>query len=45
MSGEDDADVSYVATPTGVKFHNDNSLVRAVMGPVGSGKSSMAAME
>jgi hypothetical protein len=37
--------VNYVPSKTGVLFHNDNSLVRAVMGPVGSGKSSMAAME
>lgn len=42
---DDDGDVKYIATPTGLKFHNDDSLVRAVMGPVGSGKSSMAAME
>lgn len=40
-----DEGVVYTPTPTGLKFHNDNSLVRAVMGPVGSGKSSMAAME
>lgn len=37
--------VVYIPTATALKFHNDDSLVRAVMGPVGSGKSSMAAME
>lgn len=37
--------VTYIPSKTGVAFHNDNSLVRAVMGPVGSGKSSMAAMD
>lgn len=45
-SGDDDPDVVvYNPTPTALEFHNDNSLVRGVMGPVGSGKSSMAAME
>jgi hypothetical protein len=38
-------EVIYIPTKTALQFHNDNSLVRAVMGPVGSGKSSMAAME
>lgn len=42
---EDTNEVTYIPTPTALRFHNDNSLVRAVMGPVGSGKSSMAAME
>lgn len=37
--------IVYNPTATALKFHNDDSLVRAVMGPVGSGKSSMAAME
>jgi len=37
--------VVYNPTPTALRFHNDNSLVRAVMGPVGSGKTSMCAME
>lgn len=42
----DDTDVvTYHPTPTGLRFHNDDSLVRGIMGPVGSGKSSMAAME
>lgn len=42
----DDTDlVVYNPTPTALQFHNDNSLVRGVMGPVGSGKSSMSAME
>lgn len=45
-SVDDDPDVVvYNPTPTALEFHNDNSLVRGVMGPVGSGKSSMAAME
>jgi hypothetical protein len=35
----------YIITPTGLKFHSDKSLVRAVMGPVGSGKTSMMIME
>lgn len=38
-------EVVYTPSPTALRFHNDDSLVRAVMGPVGSGKSSMAAME
>jgi hypothetical protein len=42
---EDIDEVTYVPSPTALQFHNDNSLVRAVMGPVASGKSSMAAME
>lgn len=36
---------TYVATPTFRKFHADNSLVRAVLGPVGSGKSVGMCME
>jgi hypothetical protein len=43
--GDDENIVVYNPTTTALKFHNDDSLVRAVMGPVGSGKSSMAAME
>lgn len=39
MSAAPNLTTTYVATPTFQKFHTDNSLVRAVMGPVGSGKS------
>jgi len=42
---EDHTVVVYEPSRTALTFHNDNSLVRGVMGPVGSGKSSMAAME
>ena len=45
ISGQDVDNVTYNPTATALKFHNDDSLVRGVMGPVGSGKSSMAAME
>jgi hypothetical protein len=38
-------EVTYNPSKTALEFHNCNDLVRAVMGPVGSGKSSMAAME
>ena len=31
--------INYVASPTGAKFHMDNSRFREIMGPVGSGKS------
>jgi len=31
--------VTYVASPTLAKFHADSNFVRAVMGPIGSGKS------
>ena len=31
--------LNYTATPTAAKFHNSNGKVRAIMGPVGSGKS------
>jgi len=29
----------YIATPTLKKFHRDGSLVRCILGPIGSGKS------
>jgi len=32
-------EVVYVATPTGAKFHKDESFIRAIIGPIGSGKS------
>lgn len=39
------AQLVYNPSPTGIRFHNDDSRVRAVMGPVGSGKSSMCITE
>lgn len=35
----------YTPTPTLKKFHNDNSMVRGIVGPVGSGKSVGCTME
>ena len=35
----------YRPVPTAYKFHMDNSFVRAIMGPIGSGKSVAMAME
>lgn len=35
----------YYAEPTAVKFHKDNSFVRGLMGPIGSGKSVACCME
>lgn len=37
--------ITYNPSRTGLLFHNSNEMVRAVMGPVGSGKSSTCAME
>lgn len=37
--------IEYKLTPTAMKFHADPSRVRAVMSPVGSGKSVMMFME
>ena len=37
--------IVYYPTPTAEKFHADDSFVRAVMGPVGSGKSVMCVLE
>ncbi len=38
-------DKIYIPTATGEKAHNDNSFVRVIMGPYGSGKSTWAATE
>lgn len=35
----------YFPSPTAKKFHNSNSMVRAILGPVGSGKSTMCCVE
>lgn len=40
-----DADKLYVPTTTGHLFHADNSFVRVVMGPYGSGKSTLCINE
>ena len=37
--------VPYVASPTGEQFHNSRAKTRGVMGPVGSGKSTMSIIE
>ncbi len=39
------ATTEYIASPTAVKFHRDRSFVRALMGPVGSGKSVACTLE
>lgn len=36
---------TYIPTPTLLKFHNDDSMVRGICGPVGSGKSVACTME
>ena len=35
----------YECSPTGFAFHSDDSFVRDIMGPYGSGKSTICAME
>ena len=37
--------IRYSPTPTAAHFHRDESFIRAVMGPVGSGKSVMCIIE
>lgn len=37
--------IPYTATPTGRKFHASWAFVRGILGPYGSGKSSMCCME
>ena len=37
--------INYTASPTGAKFHADDSFVRCLLGPVGSGKSVTAIIE
>lgn len=40
-----DPDRDYTPLPTMHRFHEDNSVVRCLVGPVGSGKTSAAVME
>ncbi|HYD90476.1 MAG TPA: hypothetical protein VEA37_03190, partial [Flavobacterium sp.] len=40
-----DQDKIYIPTPTGHLAHLDDSFVRVIMGPYGSGKSTWAATE
>ncbi len=40
-----DITIKYEASPTGHDFHNSHADVRGVMGPVGSGKSTMMIIE
>lgn len=40
-----DKDKVYVPNPTGQLFHNDNTFVRLIMGPYGSGKSTLCINE
>lgn len=40
-----DGDKIYIPSATGVKFHNDDSFVRVVMGPYGSGKTTKCLAE
>lgn len=37
--------IKYIPSPTGAKLHLDNSRVRAIMGPFGSGKSVACCVE
>lgn len=37
--------MDYFPTPTGERFHDDDSFVRGTIGPIGSGKSVMCCME
>lgn len=37
--------ITYTPSKTGVAFHNDNSRIRAIMGPIGSGKSTACVLE
>ncbi len=36
---------TYIPTPTGHRFHSDDSFMRLIMGPVGSGKSTACLFE
>ncbi len=40
-----DKNQTYIPSPTGIQFHDSNSFVTLVMGPVGSGKSTMCLHE
>lgn len=35
----------YIPTHTGIKFHNDDSFIKLIIGPYGSGKSTMCCQE
>lgn len=37
--------INYKASPTAIEFHKDNSFIRGIMGPFGSGKSVAMCME
>ena len=37
--------INYVASPTGLEYHKSKANIRLVMGPVGSGKSTMSIIE
>lgn len=39
------ADINYKAAPTASKFHRSNAFVRAIRGPIGTGKSVTCCME
>src|SRR6185437_12363852 len=41
----DGKDLIYVPTATGALFHSDNSFIRLIMGPFGSGKTTCAINE
>ena len=45
MSLDDTGGLVYNASPTGERFHTEQARERWVVGPVGSGKTSMAIME
>lgn len=38
-------DKIYIPTPTGQSFHDDNSFIKLIMGPYGSGKSTLCQHE
>ncbi len=38
-------ELTYNASPTMAKFHQDDSFIRAMLGPIGSGKSTAAVIE
>lgn len=42
---QDDGAVEYTPSPTGERFHACDKFVRGIVGPVGSGKSTMCATE
>ena len=44
-TAENIQEIEYTALDTGLEFHNSMARVRCVVGPVGSGKTAMAAWE